>query len=259
MVKSVPSFPTPQLQLVRVELKAAIGGGNVGATILNQMSLEVQAGDRLAIVGPSGAGKTSLLRLLNRLIDPTQGAIYFEGRHYENIPVLELRQQVTLVLQECKLLGMSVGDAIRYPLVLRGMKAPEIKRRVVYWLEQLNVPSEWLDRTEVQLSLGERQLVGLCRALAIQPKILLLDEPTSALDAGRSASVLRRLRQLAQTEQTTIVMVNHQLDLAEEFCTRVVYLERGNLVEECRGDRADWEKLRSNLIEAEAESAREWE
>ncbi|MBD6617543.1 ATP-binding cassette domain-containing protein [Komarekiella sp. 'clone 1'] len=239
------------------KLKTQLPGNQQGYPILQDISLEVFPGDRLAIVGSSGAGKTSLLRLLNRLIEPTNGKIYLENQEYRQIPVIQLRQEVTLVLQESKLLGMTVQQALAYPLVLRGLPKQIIQQRVTDWIEQLHIPSEWLGRTEVQLSAGERQLVALARALVTQPKILLLDEPTSALDAGTASHVMQVLIQLSQTHLTTILMVNHQLELAQMFCTRLLHLKQGHLLANQSASEINWVNLR-DLMQAEAQAAEEW-
>lgn len=225
--------------------------------MLKDISFDVFKGECLAIVGSSGAGKTSLLRVLNRLIEPT-GSIYLENQDYRQIPVIQLRQQITLVSQESKLLGMTVQEALEYGLVLRGLPRSQIKQRLLHWIEQLNIPTEWLERTEMQLSVGQRQIVAIARALVIQPKILLLDEPTSALDAGRASYLLQVLTQLATNSQTTILMVNHQLELAQQFCTRVLHLQHGQLIQDTPNETLDWAKLRETLIKAEAQAAEEW-
>ena len=243
-----------QLRLDQVSLSTSVGSQN----LLKDISIEVSQGDRVAIVGPSGAGKTSLLRLLNRLSEPTSGSIYLENQDYRQIPVVQLRQQVTLVQQESKLLGMTVGEALAYPLVLRGLPRAQIQQRLLSWIEQLHIPEDWLERTEVQLSVGQRQLVAIARALVIQPKILLLDEPTSALDVGRATHLLQILTHLATTHQTTILMVNHQLDLAQAFCTRVLHLQQGQLIQDAPDLTLDWVKLQSALIQAEAAATEEW-
>lgn len=245
---------TAQLRLEQVDLSVSVGSHY----LLKDISLEVFKGDRIAIVGPSGAGKTSLLRLLNRLSEPTAGSIYLENQEYRQIPVLQLRQQVTLVLQESKLLGMTVREALAYPLVLRGLPQPQIQQRLSHWTEQLQIPEDWLGRTEMQLSVGQRQLVAIARALVIQPKILILDEPTSALDAGRSSHLIQVLAQMALSRQTTILMANHQLELAQLFCTRVVHLQRGQLVQDTPNLALDWAKLRETFSQAEAQTAEEW-
>ncbi|GET39396.1 ABC transporter-like protein [Microseira wollei NIES-4236] len=245
----------PQLQVEGVSLAAPVGL----SYLLQNISFEVFSGERIAIIGPSGAGKTSLLRLLNRLSEPTKGSIYLEERDIRKIPAIQLRQQVTLLMQEAKLLGMTVREAIAYPLVLRRLEQQQIQERLAYWIEQLRIPQDWLGRTEVQLSAGQRQLVAYARALVIQPKILLLDEPTSALDVGRASFVLNLLQQLQEREQTTILMVNQQLEQAQQFCTRVLRLQQGQLVQDLPATQVDWLQLRATLIELERLAAQEWE
>ncbi|AFZ27023.1 ABC-type metal ion transport system, ATPase component [Cylindrospermum stagnale PCC 7417] len=251
-----------QLRLEQVnlftKLKTQLQSNQQGYPILQDISFEVFQGDRLAIVGPAGAGKTSLLRLLNRLITPTSGKIYLENQEYQQIPVIQIRQAVTLVLQESKLLGMSVQEALAYPLVLRGLPKQTIQQRVSHWIEQLHIPSEWLGRTEVQLSAGERQLVAIARALVIQPQIILLDEPTSALDAGTSARLMQVLTQLTQTYPTTILMVNHQLELAQTFCTRLLHLQQGQLLANQQTNEINWDSLSTSLMQAETQASEEW-
>lgn len=247
----------PLLQLERVSLAVSVGGSPINVPILKEISFEVVKSDRLAIVGPSGAGKTSLLRLLNRLSEPTQGSIYLENRDYRLLPVIQLRQQIVLVLQESRLLGMTVREALAYPLKLRGMNSEEIEQRTQTWVTRLHVPEDWMGRTEMQLSAGQRQLVAIARALMLTPKILLLDEPTSALDAGRATHVISVLKELADAK-TAIFMANHNLELAQQFCTRLLHLQSGQLVQDAPQERVDWEKLRETLIQAEAQEAQEW-
>jgi D-methionine transport system ATP-binding protein len=229
LVNSMPNYSennteiSPQLRIESVSFKTPIASNY----LLENISFQVDKADRIAIVGPSGAGKTTLLRLLNRLSSPTTGSIYFENTEYRQIPAIELRRQITLVMQESKLLEMSVREALTYPLRLRGVNSLNIAMRISGAIEQLHIPQEWLDRTELQLSVGQKQLVAIARGIILQPKILLLDEPTSALDAGKAAHILQVLTQLTNN-QTTILMVNHQLELAEQFSTRVLHLQRGN-------------------------------
>lgn len=230
-----------------------------GANLLHDISFEVFSGDRIAIVGASGAGKTTLLRLLNRLSEPTKGKLLLNGQPYTTIPTVQLRQQVVLVLQESKLLGMTVQEAIAYPLKLRGLSQKEITQRVSDWMERLHLPLEWRDRTEQQLSVGQRQLVAIVRALAIEPPILVCDEPTAALDVGRIQQILRVFTELSETRQTTILMVNHQLDLARQLATRVLHLHNGTLVADQSATAMDWVGLEHRLKQAEQVQAAEWD
>ncbi len=246
-----------QLRLEQVNLFSRLAnqakGNSSGYSILQNISFEVFAGDRLIITGRSGAGKSSLLRLLNRLCEPSSGKIYLENQEYRQIPVLQLRQQITLVPQDSKLLGMTVRDTLAYPLLLRNLPKPAIEQRLSYWQEKLHIPDDWLGRTEVQLSVGQRQLVTVARGLVIQPKILLLDEPTSALDANLAENLIAVLNQLTQAHQTTVLMVNHQLDLAESFCTRVLHLEQGNLLSNQLANDVNWTNLRETLKSVQVE------
>jgi D-methionine transport system ATP-binding protein len=247
-----------QLRLEQVSLFASLKtqsqDNQLGYPILQDISFEVFEGERVAIVGLSGAGKTYLLRLLNRLSEPTSGKIYLENQEYSEIPVLQLRSIVTLVSQEPKLLGMTVKEALAYPLVLRGLPKQTIQQRVSHWIEQLQIPDEWLTRTEVQLSLGQRQLVAIARALVIQPKILLLDEPTSALDVNQANHLVEILSQLTQNYQTTVVMINHQLEVAYKFCTRLLCLQQGRLLVNQEASEISWANLREKLTQAKVQN-----
>lgn len=245
---------TNQLRLEHVSLKAPVGAHY----LLQDISFTVSSGEHVGIVGSSGAGKTTLLRTLNRLSEVSQGKIFFEDKDIHQLPVMQLRRQVTLVTQETKLLGMTVRQALAYPLILRGLEQQVIEQRVATWTEQLHIPSDWLDRTEVQLSVGQRQLVSIARALVIQPKVLLLDEPTSALDAGRGSHLLNMLQNLSQTLPITILMVNHQLEFVQQFCSRLLYLQQGRLMQDLPATQVNWAELRQTLIDQETQATEEW-
>lgn len=244
-----------QLCLEQVGLMAPIGAHY----LLQEISFEVASGEFVGLAGPSGAGKTSLLKLLNRLHEASQGKIFFENQDIQRIPVVQLRQQVTLVPQESKLLGMTVRQALSYPLLLRGLERKRIEQRLSDYMERLHIPTDWLERTEVQLSVGQRQLVAVARALVIQPKVLLLDEPTSALDAGRSEHLLNTLQDLATAMPMTILMVNHQLELIQRFCNRLLYMEQGQLVQDLPAHQVDWLELKQKLIAEESKAAEDWQ
>ncbi|RAM49713.1 MAG: methionine ABC transporter ATP-binding protein [Hapalosiphonaceae cyanobacterium JJU2] len=252
------TLPKAKLRLEKVNFYTTLQGQQQGYPILQDISCEVFEGDRIAIVGSSGSGKSYLLRLLNRLSEPTSGKIYLDNQEYHQIPILQLRACVTLVPQESKLLGMTVKDALTYPLVLRGLPKQTIQQRLSHWIEQLHIPDEWLGKTEVQLSGGQRQLIAIARALIIQPQILLLDEPTSALDIGTASHLMAILTQLAQSRQTTVLMVNHQLEMAEIFCDRLLHLQQGRLILNQSATDIDWAKLRESLIQTQTQTTEEW-
>jgi D-methionine transport system ATP-binding protein len=196
---------------------------------------------------------------MNRLSETSSGTIYFENQDIKTISSIALRQQITLVPQESKLLGMTVRQALKYPLQLRKLPVQTIQQRLLTWTEKLHIPEDWLGRNELQLSVGQRQWVAIARAVMIQPKILLLDEPTSALDAGRGAYLTDVLKNIAQNQEMTILMVNHQLDVAERFATRVLYLQQGKLMFDRPVAQVQWDDLKQNLVDAETIAADEWE
>lgn len=245
------------LELAEVSLKTAISS----ELLLDRISFQVQLGDFLGIVGPSGAGKTTLLRLLNRLIDPTSGQIYFQSQPLQQIPVITLRRSVVLVPQEPKLLGMTVENSLAYPLQLLEKSPREIKEAIGICLSNLHIPLEWLERYETQLSLGQRQLVSIARALILQPAILLLDEPTSALDMGTASYTLQVLKDLTNNRSLTVIMVNHQLDFVKGFAGEILYLESGRTSGIVPIQSINWDDLRNKLITAESQkmSGEDWQ
>ncbi|XTZ10832.1 MAG: ABC transporter ATP-binding protein [cyanobacterium endosymbiont of Rhopalodia yunnanensis] len=197
--------------------------------LLTNISFQVNQSDRLAIIGPSGAGKTTLLRLINRLQDPTSGLIEWDSQPLCNLSIVKLRQQIVLVPQEPKLLGMTVEETLAYPLVLQQLSKLEIEQAIDTWQSQLSIPDDWLTRNELQLSLGQRQLVSIMRGLMMKPKLLLLDEPTSALDSDRAQQLIETLINSNQTEQTTIIMVNHQKKCVKQFAQGILTLKGGQV------------------------------
>lgn len=243
------------LRLQEVSLAASIGS----AFLLENISFAIAQGEKIALVGASGAGKTSLLRLLNRLNTPSSGKMYFQATSFGQIPTIQLRQQVALIPQEPKLLGMNVRESLAYPLHLQKLSPTEIVRRVDTWRNLLRIPETWLERNELQLSLGQRQLVAIARSLVMQPKVLLLDEPTSALDIGIANHLIAVLRDLNQSNNLTIVMVNHQLELTESFADRILYLTGGILAEDITATAAAWSRLKQKLIEIQQNTDREWD
>ena len=201
----------------------------------------------------------SLLRLLNRLSEPTSGEILLGGQNYRSIPPVTLRQQVMLVSQEPKLLGMNVRAALAYPLQLQALDSVEIKQRMLSITEQFEIPTDWFDRTERQLSAGQKQIVSIARGVITQPKVLLLDEPTANLDPTISAQLLTTISDLCRSLQMGLVVVNHQLELAAQFSDRLLYLHDGKLLIDRPSISVDWQNLQQQLREAEDRSISEWD
>ena len=206
---------------------------NVGLTdplsksqLLKEISFNLITGERLVLIGPSGSGKTTLLRLINRLQEPSTGKILFCSQPLEKIPIIDLRQQIVLVPQEPKLLGMSVNEALSYALKLQNISKAEINQRLQKWKSRLSIPNQWLERYESELSLGQRQIIGITRGLIIEPKILLLDEPTSSLDSLKANQIIKLLTNITQYTQTAIVIVSHDLEVVKSFSKYILKLEQ---------------------------------
>ena len=243
------------LRLENVSLQATVGYD----LLLENISSDFKRGEIIGIVGASGSGKTSLLRLLNRLVSPSEGKIVLTNSLGANLTAIQWRQSIVLALQEPKLLGMKVRDTLAYPLKLQRLAELEIRRRVDTWSDLLGIQEQWLNKTELQLSLGQRQLVAIARALIMQPKVLLLDEPTSALDVGTATHVLKVLKDINQSQDLTIVMVNHQLELIKGFCDRLLFLERGKLIEDFPANDLHWETIQQRLEQSHFELKEEWD
>ena len=215
--------------------------------ILKDISFDLNTGDRLVLLGSSGSGKSTVLRMLNLLQSPTSGNLIFLDQPYQEFVPEDLRQQIHLVPQEASLLGMQVKEALIYPLTLQKLPKAEIHRRYLYWQEKLNIPEIWLDRNEALLSGGQKQLVVIARGLMLEPKVLLLDEPTSALDIGRSKNLAETLLQFQSQTQMPIVVTTHKLDFAKHLATHLIYLEKGQIVIQNRRENLDWGMLREKL------------
>jgi D-methionine transport system ATP-binding protein len=226
---------------------------------LDDISFSLAAGESITLTGITGAGKSTLLRLLNRLSDPTIGQLVLNGENYRSIPPIALRQRVMLVSQEPKLLGMKVREALAYPLQLRGLDSTEIKQRIVTVTEQLEIPNEWFDRTELQLSTGQKQIVSISRGIITQPQVLLLDEPIANLDFDTAERVLTKISNITRSQQIGMIVVNHQLELAAQFSDRLLYLHDEKLVLNEVSSAVNWQDLQQQLRAAENQSIAEWE
>ena len=196
--------------------------------IVRDISLAVHRGELLGIVGPSGSGKSSLLRLLNRLDEPTSGTVYLEEQDYRDIPPRELRRRVGMVTQRPFLFPGDIASNLRFGPAQRAeaLADDEIGRL----LERVGLPG-FGGRNIANLSGGEQQRVSLARALANRPEILLLDEPTAALDEQAKVGVENLIRSLVDGGEQTFVLVTHDREQARRVCDRVAMMEQGGLVQ----------------------------
>ena len=191
--------------------------------VLDDLSIAIEEG-ATCVAGPSGAGKSTLLRLLNRLADPAAGSVRYRGRDVREYDVLALRREVGLVPQLPALLEGTVADNVRYGPELAGRTA-DVERS----LTLAGLDASFAERPSDRLSVGEQQRVMLARALALEPKVLLLDEPTSALDERSKESVERTLGELRERLSLAFVFVTHERAQAERIADRTLWLEDGRL------------------------------
>jgi putative ABC transport system ATP-binding protein len=222
------SATNSQAELVEVLRAEKLGREVAGKIILHDISFDVRTSDLLGIVGASGSGKSSLLRLLNRLDEPTSGAVYLEGQDYRQLPPRELRRRVGMVTQRAYLFPGDVASNLRFGPAQRGETLPD--EEIGRLLERVGLPG-FAAREVSVLSGGEQQRVSLARALANRPEVLLLDEPTSALDEDSKLGVEELIGSLVRTHGLTCVMVTHDREQARRMCNRVILLEAGLLVQ----------------------------
>jgi putative ABC transport system ATP-binding protein len=175
-----------------------------------------------AVVGPSGTGKSTLLRTINRLVEPTAGEIYLDGEPTSRMDPLKLRRRVGMVFQLPAPFGATVEEATLY-----GARLAEREADAGRLLEMAGLEASFLGRAPQALSVGEQQRVSIARALALEPQALLMDEPTSALDEAARRRVEGLIRELNASLGLTTVLVSHHLDQVARVADRVVVLAGG--------------------------------
>ena len=205
-----------------------------GVHAVRGVSFEVKEGESLAIIGSSGSGKSTVLRCINRLIEPTQGVVRLKGERI-NTPaadVNDVRSRIGMVFQSFELFSrLRVIDNVSLGLIhVRGMSKEDAIDHASSVLERVDM----LDRIDAypgNLSGGQKQRVAIARALAMKPEVMLFDEPTSALDPELIGSVLETIQGLAE-EGMTMVVVTHEIGFARDVADRVIYMDRGLIAEE---------------------------
>jgi osmoprotectant transport system ATP-binding protein len=199
--------------------------------ILKGFSLEIRSGDTLALVGRSGAGKSTILKLINRLLVPDSGAVLVESRPTTAWDPFELRRRAGYVMQEVGLFPhLTVGQNIAVVPRLLGWDDTRVNRCVMELLELVGLNGkDYAGRRPDQLSGGQRQRVGVARALAADPPILLMDEPFGALDPVTRSEIHREFRRIQESVRKTIVLVTHDMAEAFALATQVGVLSDGLL------------------------------
>lgn len=222
-----------------LQVKGLTVSYTAGKQILKGIDFDVGPEEFVAIIGPSGAGKSTLIRCINRLVEPSGGQVLFYGQDLLRLKEAEMRQQrrnIGMIFQEFNLIDrLSVMDNVLTGRLgymgslqsLFRMYSKDDIAKAVALLDRVGL-IDHLDKRADALSGGQRQRVGIARALIQQPKLLLVDEPTSALDPKISREVMGMIRGIAREFQVPVLCNIHQVDLALEFCDRVIGLQDGS-------------------------------
>ena len=202
--------------------------------VLKGVSLDVQQGEVLVIIGPSGTGKSTLLRCINLLTRPDQGQIWVDGEEVTapHADINKIRAKVGMVFQDFNLFThMTVLDNVMVgPAKVKKMPKDEARELAMFELGRVGLVDK-ASSYPGQLSGGQKQRVAIARALAMNPKVMLFDEPTSALDPELIGEVLEVMKTLAR-EHMTMLVVTHEMGFAKEVSNRIIFMEKGNIVEE---------------------------
>ncbi len=220
-----------------VELTKRFGGRgpiNEGGTVaVDRVSFTVAAGERLVLLGSSGSGKTTTLRMMNRLIEPSEGSLRLFGEDARALPAPELRRRIGYVFQRIGLFPhLTVAENVGITPSLLGWPKPKIRARVDELLELVELdPATYRGRPPAALSGGQQQRVGVARALAAEPRVMLLDEPFGALDPATRETLQARFLEICESLSLTAIFVTH--DMAEAFALgdRIAIMRSARLVQ----------------------------
>ena len=233
-----PPPGTPPL----LEVRNLVKQYDQGAPAVSDFSMAMMAGESVGLVGESGSGKTTTSRMICRLIDPTTGEILFDGQSIGHLPARDfhrspMRRDIQIVFQdpnESLNPRFTAFDCIAHPLLrLTGMRPGEaLRHRVEECARRVGLPLELLPRFPHQLSGGQKARVGIARAIACRPRLLVLDEPTAALDVSVQAVVLQLLDRLRREDNLALLFVSHDLNVVRMMCDRTIVLRDGRIVEQ---------------------------
>ena len=201
--------------------------------VLKGIDLTINDGDIIGIIGPSGCGKSTFLRSLNMLEVPTSGSVILDGDTIDlNDNLNDLRRKIGMVLQQFNLFNnMTVLDnIILAPVKQKLMNKTDATQEAIRLLKKIDLEDK-KDNYPRELSGGQRQRIAIIRALIMKPNIMLFDEPTSALDPEMIGEVTKLMREIAKNGMT-MVIVSHEMSFIKDFCTRVIFIDDGNIVEE---------------------------
>jgi osmoprotectant transport system ATP-binding protein len=199
---------------------------------VHELSLRVERGELVALVGGSGSGKTTTLKMVNRLVEPSAGVVRVGGRDVRSLPAPELRRRIGYCFQQIGLFPhLTVAGNVAVVPRLLGWEPARVRAKVAELLELLELPAELAERTPDALSGGQQQRVGIARALAGEPEVLLMDEPFGALDPITRDTLQQRFQEVRQALGITTLFVTHDMAEAVLLADRIAVLEAGRLLQ----------------------------
>jgi osmoprotectant transport system ATP-binding protein len=217
--------------MVRFEKVSKVYGGKVKA--VDSIDLEIERGEFVCFIGPSGCGKTTTMKMINRLHEPSSGTIRVNGKDIMQMDVVQLRRGIGYVIQQIGLFPhMTIGQNVELVPKLLGWDAAKRRRRVDELLPLVGLdPEQYRDRYPKELSGGQQQRIGIIRAMAAQPDLILMDEPFSALDPITRENLQDEMKRLQAKYKLTIVFVTHDMDEALKLADKIVIMRAGKIVQ----------------------------
>lgn len=194
--------------------------------VLDIDELNIKKGSLCGIIGPNGAGKSTLIKMIGGLEEATAGFVHYNGESMSG----KHNRKITVVFQKPYLLRTTVFHNIAYPLMIRNEKKKDIERKVNQILEEMGL-EDFRDKKSWTLSGGEMQKVALARALVFKPSLLLLDEPTANIDPSSIASMEEMIKKINEREETTVLIITHNIQQAKRLCKEVVFMHKGKIEE----------------------------